>query len=437
MIAANVPDTPDADDMPIFNLLMGDSPVPERPPQPRGLSAMQAAGVQLVPSMVREGSSVLPPTAEQVSEEKLKRIRRRDFNVTYWGDSMVEVVRRMANDFKDQVAYCIFQREIAPSTGRPHWQIYLEFFQPHDISWVKRQLFCDTTTHVEIRLRSREDCRNYCKKEKTRMLGPQEEVGPFEFGTWREQGKSQKMQQIREAIVDGRNLDEIAEEDPHMVFQHRASLQWYQDQVQMRRAMNSNRDVTVRLFIGPTNSGKTHLAVQEALYYTEGNMDQVYILDSSGRSKDTLWFDGYQYGKVLIIDDYDSWIQVAFLLRVLDKYPCRLPVKGSTKWAKYTEVWITSNKDLKQWTESDGSPINPRHLEALYRRINWILWIPERGKFSIVKQPHEPYNMELPTVEPKPVTAPAVEQSVSDEPEAEEPPPPAVSLPVEDEKKEE
>jgi len=391
--------------------MMSESPAPERPQQNVVLDGGHMAmlpGISLA-SMTRQPST---STANNTDPNApLRRIRRRDFCITYYGSAMKETVVRMATTFKALIAYCIFQHEICPNTGRPHWQVYIEFFNPQDISFVKHQLFCDTGTHVEIRLRSREDARAYCRKERTRMLGPQNEVGPFEFGQWREQGTGQKMHQLREAIADGCEVDNLAEDDPSLVLRNRVNLEWYSDKVHMRDAMKQNRTVTVRLFVGPTGSGKTHLAQQEALYYTRGDLGKVYFLDSGG--KDAVWFDGYRYGPTLIIDDYNSWIQVAFLLRLMDKYPCRLPVKGSVKWAKYTEVWITSNKPLQQWTDSDGQLIDPRHMEALYRRIDWILYIPERGKFSVLKSPHPPLRMDLPTVEPLPPSSSTVPPNTS------------------------
>lgn len=399
------------------------SPMPVRPADapPSVYNMMGMPGMAL--------SSIARPTPVQSAgasvnvedtDVKLKRIRRRDFQFTYFGD-ITPVVRRMCIDFKHLISYCVFQHEICPSTGRPHWQGYIEFFNPVDIGFVKNDLFKDTSVHVEIRLRSREDSRNYCKKERTRMPGPQTEVGPFEVGTWREVGASTKMHSVRQALADGQDIADMAVDEPGIVLRSRANLVWYQDQVQMKEAMTKPRTVTVRLFVGPTGTGKTHMAVQEALFYTKGDYSQIFILDSGGRDKDP-WFDGYTYGPVMIIDDFDSWIQVAFLLRLLDKYPCRLPVKGSTKWAKYTEVWITSNKPMQQWTNLSGEPIDPKHQEALYRRIDYILWIPERGKYSFLKTPVgitlPPKRHDLPTVtQSTPVVTPA--QSIA-------PPPPVM-----------
>jgi hypothetical protein len=370
-----------------------ESPAPQTP-QPTGtpVSTMMSA----IPGMTM--ASCARTTTE--GEAAQKRIRRRDYNITYWGDEINAIVSRMAIEFKELVAYAIFQQEKCPSTDRLHWQMYIEFYNPQDITFVKTRVFQDTGVHIEIRLRAREDARNYCRKERTRAEGRQEDIGPFELGVWREQGTGQKMAQIREALADGLNPVDLAVEEPGIVLRQRVNLEWYHSQMQQRGAMSENRDVTVRLFIGKTGTGKTWLAQQEALHYTKGDRGQIFILDSSGK-QDAIWFDGYGYGPVLIIDDYDSWIQVAFLLRLLDKYPCRLPVKGSVKWAKYTEVWITSNKPIQEWTNNDGTLLAPAHQDALYRRLDWILWFPDQGQFSYVKRPAEMMQMvkpEWPTV---------------------------------------
>lgn len=356
------------------------------------------------------GDPSKPPVAHKTTS-----FRRRDWNVTYSGNRMKDVVHNMTDPhskFKYLLAYAIFQLEIGTTTGRPfkHWQCYVEFHGPQYVSLIK-EMFCDSeedakqtpgeprTTHIEIRLRSREASRNYCKKLYTRAPGPQSEVGPFEIGKWREQGNASAMKQIREAIVDGQSIADIAEDFPDQVFKHRNNLEWYYEQQKTAKAMDANREITVRLFVGATGTGKTHMAQQEALVYAKGDFQHVYILDSGGKM-DATWFDGYKNGPVLIIDDFDSWIQPTYLLRLLDKYPCRLPVKGSTKWASWTEVWITSNKQMHEWY-GNGSQIDIKHVQALERRIHWIALFEERGKYIMLKAPYKPVNFDLPTVSEK------------------------------------
>jgi hypothetical protein len=339
------------------------------------------------------------PPAEDTVEDRLKRVRRRDFCITYWGDSMDDIMERIRLTYPHVVVYIIYQREACPSSGRLHWQVYLEMKTPKDISFVKDQLFQDRRTHVKIRVTSRMDARIYCAKNRSRVAGPPEIVGPTEWGLWREQGSSEKMTKLREAIADGMSPVELVEEEPGLVLRNRQSLEWYSEQMNMRSAVNQIRKLNVRYFFGSTGSGKTFLARREAEYVCHGDIGKIFMLDSGGK-RDALWFDGYQYGPVLIIDDYNSWIPIDFLLRILDEYPVRLPVKGSMKWARYTDVWITSNKRLEELTDPTGAPVDPRHFQALCRRLNWVVEVCGDGAYVIHKGPHAPIFGDMPTIEP-------------------------------------
>lgn len=352
--------------------------------------------VRVEPQVQPDNMPIQPPPG--------KSIRRRDFCITYWGDHehMMKVAERIGTTYKTHVAYFIFQKEICSTSLRPHWQCYIEFYDAQYVTFVKDKIFADNTVHVEIRLRPREDCRQYCKKKETRAEGSPQEVGPFEFGVWREVGGTNtknKLAVLQEAIADGREVHELVHDDPSTVLRYRSNLEWYRTQIQQLDAMKKSRVMNVRVFYGLTGSGKTHLATNEATYYCNGDRSLVYIL--SGGSQGKVWFDGYRFGKVLVIDDFDSWIPWTLLLRLLDKYPLRLEVKGGTIWAKYEEVWITSNKAPHEWTNM-GERVDKRHMDALMRRIHWILYCPAMGKFVVQKQPHPPHRLDLPTVEPLP-----------------------------------
>lgn len=81
-----------------------------------------------------------------------------------------------------------------------------------------------------------------------------------------------------------------------------------------------------------------------------------------------MWFDGYEGEETLIIDDFYGWCPHSMLLRVLDRYPFRCPVKGGFTWGLWKNVIITSNKHPKDWYEK----FDWRDDEALRRRIHAI-----------------------------------------------------------------
>lgn len=74
---------------------------------------------------------------------------------------------------KEIIKYGIWQQERCPTTGRLHLQGYFEFSKPMRMSAVKRAIG-DAAAHVEPRNGSREEARDYCRKEESRVAGPWE-----------------------------------------------------------------------------------------------------------------------------------------------------------------------------------------------------------------------------------------------------------------------
>ena len=87
---------------------------------------------------------------------------------------------------REDVSYLVFGREVAPETGTPHLQGYVEFSARRAIGRVRDLL---TRSHVEVARGSPEQCSQYCKKD-----GDYEEFGelsrpvgrPNSFDVYRE-----------------------------------------------------------------------------------------------------------------------------------------------------------------------------------------------------------------------------------------------------------
>lgn len=89
--------------------------------------------------------------------------------------------------------YFVCQREIAPETGRVHWQAYGEFTAPCKFTAVqyairvclRNQRFRELRSgewHAERRRGRRDQARDYCRKDESR--DPREGSGPFEWGMY-------------------------------------------------------------------------------------------------------------------------------------------------------------------------------------------------------------------------------------------------------------
>lgn len=92
--------------------------------------------------------------------------------------------------------YLVYQIEEGWN-GTRHVQGYIEFNTAFRFTTVKR-LICPRV-HLEKRRGSRDQARDYCMKEETRI------EGPYEYGTWIPggQGRRTDLHFIREKIIEG------------------------------------------------------------------------------------------------------------------------------------------------------------------------------------------------------------------------------------------
>lgn len=243
----------------------------------------------------------------------------------------------------EHVKYLCFGKEVGEN-GTPHLQGYVEFDRSVRIPQAKRFLQCDRV-HLEIRRGTADEAIAYCKKD-----------GDFvEVGERARQGSRSDVRAALEAARQEKTFLAAVEVCPALMRYTRA-YQLVRFELDRELAM-VDREVEVSVFWGSTGTGKTRRAM-------EGDRSDIYKLDVAG----TVWFDGYVNQRTLVIDDFSGWISCTHLLNILDRYPLRLPVKGSFVYAHWTKVIITSNKPWFEWYNN----ISPEHKDALERRLNVI-----------------------------------------------------------------
>ena len=239
----------------------------------------------------------------------------------------------------EQVQYIIWGKEIAPGTGTPHLQGYLELTSKKTIRGLKK-LIGVSTVHLEIAKGSLEQNQTYCKKD-----------GQWkEFGSPMKQGSRSDLDSIKDEIKAGATEAEVAEKYFSRWVVYRRSFSAY------RELQLGKRDwkTIVVLLVGPTGVGKTRFVFDQC-------MDRDIYVWGGDR-----WFDGYCGQEIALIDDFEgSGLEYKFLLRLLDRYPMQVPIKGGfVNWAP-KKVYITSNElpDVWRW--------NPPQYDvaALKRRI--------------------------------------------------------------------
>lgn len=245
--------------------------------------------------------------------------------------------------------FLCYQREICPSTGRPHWQGYCELNKQLRLGSVQ-ELLGDPVVNCRIARGNAQENRDYCSKSESKVDGTY-----VEFGTPARSGKP--TQQVVEMVKEGKSNLEIIDELPSALI-HIKKMNEYRFEVYKEKA-NHWRDVSVFVYWGETGSGKTR-----RVYDTYG-YEHVFKLSIHDHA---CWFDGYVDQKVLLIDDFYGQIQFFFLLQLLDGYPMRLPIKGGHAWALFDTICITSNSHPNDWYPN----VIGERRNALQRRFKKI-----------------------------------------------------------------
>lgn len=121
-----------------------------------------------------------------------------------------------------------------------------------------------------------------------------------------------------------------------------------------------------RVFVGPTGTGKSHRAWSEA------------GMDAYPKDPRTKFWDGYRDQLHVVIDEFRGGIDIAHLLRWLDRYPVNVEIKGASMPLVAKGIWITSNLAPNLWYPD----LDPNTYAALERRM-------------IVEEMLEPYVIDL------------------------------------------
>jgi len=103
------------------------------------------------------------------------------------------------------VRYAVWQPELAPDTGRKHWQGFVIFDKPVSYTQVKQYLD-DNAAHVELARGTTEQCRVYCTKEESRVPDTHPtEVGepPLTPGQAGRQGGRDDLDEFIQSVKDG------------------------------------------------------------------------------------------------------------------------------------------------------------------------------------------------------------------------------------------
>nr|WAE43074.1 MAG: replication associated protein [Cressdnaviricota sp.] len=237
------------------------------------------------------------------------------------------------------LSYLRGQLEIGAG-GFRHWQVYAVLGRKSTLGVVKG-LF-SATTHAEL-TRS-QAARSYVWKEDTRVEGTQFELGTLPFRR-QEQTDWDKVVQDAKAGEFSSIPSDVLVRCYHQLRSLRNDFA--KPVAQLREC---------RVYWGPTGTGKSRRAWDEA------------GLDSFPKDPRTKWWDGYADQTHVIIDEFRGSIDIAHLLRWLDRYPVRVEAKGQSLPLRASKFWITSNICPTMWYPD----LDDETKAALMRRLDIV-----------------------------------------------------------------
>lgn len=184
----------------------------------------------------------------------------------------------------------------------------------------------------------------YCSKEsKLTKYGPE----PTQA-----QGERNDINNIYDLLKEGKRDLEIIEATSFGAYSRTLRAQ---DRVRMLLKPRWEKKRQIILIHGDPGVGKTSWAYE-----------QFPDLFEMAIQEKTLWFDGYNGEETVLIDDYEGELYLTTLLKTLDVYLRRVPIKGAFTWMEAKRIILTTNTHPSRWYSWQG---RENKEDALRRRF--------------------------------------------------------------------
>lgn len=242
------------------------------------------------------------------------RVRSRSFAMTIFDVNEAEVLKTL------KYKYVIMGKETCPTTGRVHYQTYVQFVNPTSFHILKKKL---PTTHMEVAKGTHQQNINYCKKDNDIFfedgVKPYARIGAAEL----------RKMTVEEIIdMDARN---------HRAYIHAKNLLEADIEVDEWK-----KEVEVIYIQGPSGVGKTEKAKEIIREKKE----------KFGTKLNTLkyehgFYNGTGSAKIAVYDDWrDSHMRASEFINLIDYNVHEMNIKGGSIKNKYGLIIITSVQKL-------------------------------------------------------------------------------------------
>lgn len=255
------------------------------------------------------------------------KLQRVCFTLNNYTEEQFEAIKRHV--FVDETAYAVIGKEKGES-GTPHLQGYINFGRKNrkTFATLKSLLF---NAHIELAKGSDFDNQKYCSKD----------GDYYEHNTPVGQGKRSDLNLCVSKLVLGKRVNEVALEHPEIFVKYCRGMRELSYIVRSQEVRDFK--TVVYVLIGPPGTGKSRYCYEKAkamgdLYYKPRGQ----------------WWDGYDGQTSVIIDDFYGWLKYDDLLKLCDRYPYQVPIKGGYVQFCSKNIFITSNAGYESWYKFQG-----------------------------------------------------------------------------------
>lgn len=290
---------------------------------------------------IEEAAKYYPPTYDP-------QRRHCCWTINNWTPDELERARTYLTKMKS-CRYICFAQEVAPTTGTPHLQGYVAWTTTMSLQAFKKKMGGRLRFEANTNGTAQQN-RDYCSglhPKKGSTLNPTFE----EYGVMPQQGDRVDWTSAVEQIRERTPVANVVFDQPHLT----PCIRALERLAAISNKPPKDRDVRVLYIHGSSGCGKTrsiHECFPDAYWKPNGE-----------------WWDGYEGESVVVLDDFYGDIQHALLLRVLDRYPLRVPHKGGFHPAHWTTIIISSNASLDEQYPS----FHDDKRQPLYRRIHRVI----------------------------------------------------------------
>lgn len=243
---------------------------------------------------------------------------------------------------KHRVKFLRAGLETGDQEEHEHLQCWMQLVSPMRLAAAKA-LFGDANPHMEVMKGSVEQNEDYCSKQDSE---------PLALGTVPKQGQRSDLEAVQTAVKEGASEKDLWEDHFPVMIKYDQAVKRYRRAIAQPRSPDEAPKINI--LIGPSGCGKSSKCptVSDGAYW--------HPLDGK-------WWDGYEGQKIVVFDEFYGQYPYSQMLRILDRYPLTVELKGSTANLSATEFWFTSNQHWEQWwMKGQDSGLD---LKAFKRRV--------------------------------------------------------------------